>query len=130
MVLDAEHGATGGELSTAQLAQLFAAGGGSAITAGLAIGEAEDGDLDATVGGERKSAAEGEALIVRMCGDAEQSQSHEAVSSRTSFAKSSPESSCSSSAAFGSQAVTGAKVLRCRAQGPSSARARRCSGVA
>ena len=72
VVGDAEDRAGCGELGAAHLAQLGGGGGGAAIGGGLAVGEAEDGGLDATLGGEHQCSAEAEALVVGMGGDAEE----------------------------------------------------------
>ena len=72
VVGDAEDIARGGELFAAHAAQLGGGGGGAAIGGGLAVGEAEDGGLDATLGGEHERPAEAEALVVGMGGDAEE----------------------------------------------------------
>ena len=64
--------ARGGELGAAHLAQLGGGGGGAAIGGGLAVGEADDGGLDAALGGEHECPAEAETLVVGMGGDAEE----------------------------------------------------------
>ena len=72
VVVNTEDVAGGGEFGAAELAELAIGGGGAAIGAGLAVGEAKDAGFDAAAGGEGKGAAEGEALIVGMGGDAEE----------------------------------------------------------
>ena len=69
---DAEDFAGGGELSAAELAELFVGGGTAAIAAGGAGGEAEDGGFDAAIGGEGEGAPEGEAFVVGVGDDEEE----------------------------------------------------------
>ena len=68
---DVEDFAGGEELRAAHLAEVLVGGGTDAIGGGLAVGEADDGGLNASLGGEHESTAEGEALVVGVGGDAE-----------------------------------------------------------
>jgi hypothetical protein len=69
---DVEDIAGGGKFLAAHAAKFGGGGSGTAVGSGLAVGEAEDGGLDATLGGEHERTAEAEALVIRMGGDAEE----------------------------------------------------------
>jgi hypothetical protein len=71
VMADAEDVAGGGELEAAELAELEGRGGGAAVGAGAAVGEADDAGFDTALGGEGESTTEGKAFVVGMCGDAE-----------------------------------------------------------
>jgi hypothetical protein len=76
VICDAEDLAGGFEFGAAGVAELLVAGGVAAIGRRLTICEAEDGGFDAARGGERERAAEGEAFVVGMSGDAEEAEGH------------------------------------------------------
>jgi hypothetical protein len=76
VVVDAEDVAGGGEFGAAELAELSVGFGGAAVGAGRAFGEADDGGLNATVCGEGKGTAKGEAFVVGMGDNAEQAKAH------------------------------------------------------
>ena len=73
VVADAEDVAGGSELGAAELGELGIGGVGGAVGSGLAVGETEDAGVDAPLGGEGESSTEGEAFVVGVGGDAEQS---------------------------------------------------------
>jgi hypothetical protein len=73
VVVDAEDVAGGLELGASEVAQLGVGGVGGAMGAGLAVGETDDAGFDAALGGEGEGSSEGEAFVVGVGGDAEES---------------------------------------------------------
>jgi len=73
-VRDAEEAARGLKLGGAQLGEFLIAAGGSAILGGGPGGEADHRDFDAAIGVEGEGSAEGSGFVVRMGGDAEESE--------------------------------------------------------
>ena len=73
--------AGGGELAAAGGSEFLAAPGFAAVGSGLAVGEAEDRDFNASIGGEGKGAAKGEAFVVGVSDNAKEAEAHAAVSS-------------------------------------------------
>jgi hypothetical protein len=124
----AEHLARLAKLLSPHSAQLFARRSISTIRRRLPIRQANHVRLDPTIRVQRQRSTKRIALIIRMRHDAHQTQPH-SVASRSVSSNSNSAETASSTATSGSTSRTGAKLLRCSAQGPNSVKALRCSGV-
>jgi len=94
----------------------------------LPIRQANHISINPTIRSQSQRSTKCITLIIRVRHHAHQLQAHSAFSISTSSNSNSADTTWSN-AASGSTARTGAKLLRCSAQGPISASARRCSGV-
>ena len=128
IVRHTQHLARTSKLLAPHLPQLLTCRRVTPIRCCLSIRQADHIRLNGTVGRQGQRSTKRKALIIRMRHHAHQLQPHSAPSRSASSNSSSAE--ISSISASGSTPRTGAKLLRCSAQGPISANARLCAGVA
>ena len=132
MLCHTQHLARAPKLLPPHRPQSFTTRRSATVRRSLSIRQANHIRLNPALRRQRQRSTKGKTLIIGMRRHAHQLQAHSA-SSRPAFSRSASSNSSaeiSSISASGSTPRTGAKLLRCSAQGPISANARLCAGVA